>query len=39
MAWIQSVDLARPLGSARHLQMNTFDEVAPGQRQTWYSWP
>jgi sulfoxide reductase catalytic subunit YedY len=35
------VDLARPLGSARYLQMTTFEQpdVAPGQRQAWYPWP
>jgi sulfoxide reductase catalytic subunit YedY len=35
------VDLARPLGAARYLQMTTFEdpEVAPGQRQGWYPWP
>jgi sulfoxide reductase catalytic subunit YedY len=35
------VDLARPLSSARYLQMTTFEDpdVAPGQRQGWYPWP
>ncbi len=35
------VDLARPLGSARYLAMETFEdpEVAPGQNQHWYPWP
>lgn len=35
------VDLARPLGSARYLRMETFldKEVAPGQREFWYPWP
>jgi sulfoxide reductase catalytic subunit YedY len=35
------VDLARPLGSAKYLQMTTFEDpdVAPGQRQGWYPWP
>ena len=35
------VDLARPLGSARYLQMTTFEnpDLAPGQRQGWYPWP
>ena len=35
------VDLARPLGSARFLAMETFEnrEVAPGQNQRWYPWP
>ena len=35
------VELARPLGSARYLQMTSFQDadVAPGQRQVWYPWP
>jgi methionine sulfoxide reductase catalytic subunit len=35
------VDFARPLGSAKYLQMTTFQdpEMAPGQRQSWYPWP
>jgi len=35
------VDLARPLGSAKYVRMETFldPEVAPGQRQVWYPWP
>jgi methionine sulfoxide reductase catalytic subunit len=35
------VDLARPLGSARYVRMETFldPEAAPGQRQFWYPWP
>ena len=35
------VELARPLGSARYLRMETFmdAEMAPGQRQSWYPWP
>jgi methionine sulfoxide reductase catalytic subunit len=35
------VDLARPLGSATYLRMETFldPEMAPGQRQFWYPWP
>ena len=35
------VGLARPLGSARYLRMETFmdAEMAPGQRQSWYPWP
>ena len=35
------VELARPLGSAKYLQMQTFldPKVAPGQRQTWFPWP
>ncbi|MBT4428106.1 MAG: protein-methionine-sulfoxide reductase catalytic subunit MsrP [Rhodospirillaceae bacterium] len=35
------VDLARPLGSAKYLVMQTFEkpEVARGQKQFWYPWP
>jgi sulfoxide reductase catalytic subunit YedY len=35
------VDLARPLGGARYVRMETFldPETAPGQRQFWYPWP
>ena len=35
------LDFARPLGSAKYLVMQAFedDEVAPGQRQFWYPWP
>jgi sulfoxide reductase catalytic subunit YedY len=35
------VDLAQPLGSAKYLQMETFNnpKVAPGQKQFWYPWP
>jgi sulfoxide reductase catalytic subunit YedY len=35
------VDLAAPLGDAKYLRMETFEdsEVAPGQRQFWYPWP
>ena len=35
------VELARPLGSAKYLQMTSFEdpETAPGQRQVWYPWP
>jgi methionine sulfoxide reductase catalytic subunit len=35
------VDLARPLGSAKFLRMETFmnPKEAPGQRQSWYPWP
>jgi len=35
------VDLARPLGSAKYLRMETFldAKMAPGQRQFWYPWP
>ena len=35
------LDLARPLGSARYVHMQSFLDrnVAPGQRQIWYPWP
>jgi sulfoxide reductase catalytic subunit YedY len=35
------VALAKPLGSAKYVRMQTFGnpEVAPGQNQTWYPWP
>jgi len=35
------VELAKPLGSATYLRMETFldKSVASGQRQTWYPWP
>jgi sulfoxide reductase catalytic subunit YedY len=35
------VDLAKPLGSAKYVEMLTFldAKVAPGQRQFWYPWP
>ena len=35
------VDLARPLGSARYVRMETFlnDDVAPNQKAYWYPWP
>src|SRR6476659_7160318 len=35
------VELARPLGSAKYIAMQTFSDpsVASGQRQTWYPWP
>lgn len=35
------VELARPLGSARFLEMQTFMDakMAPGQRAFWYPWP
>ena len=35
------VELARPLGSARYLAMETFEnaEIAPSQNQRWYPWP
>ncbi len=35
------VDLARPLGAAKYLVMQTFEkpDVARGQKQFWYPWP
>ncbi len=35
------IEYARPLGSARYVQMRTFQDssVASGQRQFWYPWP
>lgn len=35
------VDLARPLSSAKYLEMQTFQNpaVAPAQKQYWYPWP
>src|SRR3546814_15173658 len=35
------VDYAKPLGSAKYVVMQTFQntEVAPGQKQYWYPWP
>ncbi|HXY98405.1 MAG TPA: protein-methionine-sulfoxide reductase catalytic subunit MsrP [Stellaceae bacterium] len=35
------VDMAQPLGSAKYLRMETFEnpKVAPGQKQFWYPWP
>jgi len=35
------IGLARPLGSAKYVRMETFNDpkVAPGLRQTWYPWP
>lgn len=35
------VDLARPLGSAKFLRLETFNnpDVAEGQRAVWYPWP
>jgi methionine sulfoxide reductase catalytic subunit len=35
------IDLARPLGSATYVRLETFldPETAPGQRQFWYPWP
>ena len=35
------VDLAKPLGSAKYVRMETFNapEMAPGQEASWYPWP
>ena len=35
------VELAKPLSSAKYVEMETFQDptMAPGQRQTWYPWP
>ena len=35
------IDFARPLGDAKYLLMQTFedDDVAEGQKQFWYPWP
>ena len=35
------VAYARPLGSAKYVRMETFNDpgMASGQRQSWYSWP
>lgn len=35
------VDFARPLGNAKYLRMETFNDpdMASGQRQFWYPWP
>jgi sulfoxide reductase catalytic subunit YedY len=35
------VDLARPLGSAKYVRLETFlnPDVAEGQRASWYPWP
>jgi sulfoxide reductase catalytic subunit YedY len=35
------VEFAKPLSSAKYVQMATFEDksVAPGQRQFWYPWP
>ena len=35
------VELAKPLGSAKYVRMETFNnpKVAPGLRQSWYPWP
>jgi sulfoxide reductase catalytic subunit YedY len=38
---VRLVEMARPLGSAKYLQMQTFmdPKIAPGQKQTWFPWP
>jgi sulfoxide reductase catalytic subunit YedY len=35
------LDLAKPLGSAKYVRMETFLDpaVAPGQKEVWYPWP
>jgi sulfoxide reductase catalytic subunit YedY len=35
------VEFAKPLGSAKYLRMETFNnpKVAPGLKQSWYPWP
>jgi sulfoxide reductase catalytic subunit YedY len=35
------LDLAKPLGSAKYVVMQSFldPEIAPGQKQTWFPWP
>lgn len=35
------VDYAKPLGSAKYVRMETFEDasIASGQRQFWYPWP
>ena len=35
------VDFAKPLGSAKYIQMETFldPKTAPGQKEFWYPWP
>lgn len=35
------LDIAKPLGSAKYVQMQTFKnpKIAQGQRQAWYPWP
>ena len=35
------VDFARPLGSAKYVEMQTFmdPKIAPGERMTWFPWP
>jgi sulfoxide reductase catalytic subunit YedY len=40
-ALAEFVKLARPLGSAKYLRFETFEDssIASGQRQFWYPWP
>jgi sulfoxide reductase catalytic subunit YedY len=40
-AFAKLVEFAKPLSSAKYVQMETFldKSVASGQRQTWYPWP
>jgi len=35
------IEMARPLGDAKYVQMTTFQnmQVATGQRESWYPWP
>lgn len=35
------VEFAKPLGSAKYVEMSTFHDakIAPGQKQVWYPWP
>jgi methionine sulfoxide reductase catalytic subunit len=35
------LDIAKPLGSAKYVRFETFQDpkIASGQRQTWYPWP
>jgi len=35
------IELAKPLGGAKYVRMETFlnPKVAPGQKQSWYPWP
>jgi sulfoxide reductase catalytic subunit YedY len=35
------LDLVKPLGSAKYIQMETFldPKIAPGQKEFWYPWP
>lgn len=35
------LDFAKPLGSAKYVEMQTFldKKIAPGQKQVWYPWP